>query len=162
MMISTNTATNRILMPLGNRPWASPGQCFLHLVKKNTMVQQGVRFPAEKLQYDTSITARHLRQHGKKPLPPLMAEYWLITDASIAKQFSHYKPIKFVPKSLENGVMMFLVSADSDIVQWCARLEQVYAIKTGTIVKATTKFSEVAQWFGVWRTPEQSVAASAH
>ncbi len=65
------------------------------------LVQQGVRFPAEKLQYDTSITARHLRQHGKKPLPPLMAEYWPITDASIAKQFSHYKPIKFVPESLE-------------------------------------------------------------
>ncbi len=39
------------------------------------LVHQGVRFPSENLQYDTAITARHLRQHGKKPLPPLMAEY---------------------------------------------------------------------------------------
>ena len=41
-----------------------------------------------------------------------------------------------------------------------AKLEQVHAIKAGTVVKATKKFSEVEQWFGVWRTPEQSVAAA--
>ncbi len=57
------------------------------------LVHQGVRFPAEKLQYVTAITARHLRLHGKKPLPPLMAE----SDGNIAKQFPHHKPIRFLP-----------------------------------------------------------------
>ena len=122
------------------------------------LVHQGVRFPAEKLQYDTAITARHLRQHGKKPLPPLMAEYWLIADADIAKQFTHYKPIRLLPKFVENGGDV--LDASSNMEQWCAELEQKCAMKTGTVVKATKKFSEVEQWFGVWRTPEQSIGAA--
>ena len=125
---------------------------------------KGVRFVAENFQHDTTMTARHLRHHGKKPLPPLMAEYWLIGDKSIAGSFSHSKPIKFIPKESENGgsVIDFGNMNEADKKAYLQNLERDNATLTGTVVRATRKFSEVEQWFGVWRTPEQSVQSAAN
>ena len=111
---------------------------------------------------DTAMTARHLRHHGKKPLPPLMAEYWLIADKSIASGFSHSGPIKFIPKETENGgsVTDFGKMSEDDKKAYLQQLELDNATLTGTVVRAPRKFSEVEQWFGVWRTPEQSVQAA--
>ena len=124
---------------------------------------KGVRFVAENFQHDTTMTARHLRHHGKKPLPPLMAKYWLIGDKSIAGSFSHSKPIKFIPKESENGgsVIDFGNMNEADKKAYLQNLERDNATLTGTVVRATRKFSEVEQWFGVWRTPEQSVQSAA-
>ena len=119
------------------------------------LAQQDMIFPAENLQHDTHITARHLRQHGKKPLPPLLAEYWIIADLDIAKNFQHYKPIKYVPKRENGGV----VQGANDIGQLCKELEKDHATSRGTIVRAVKSFSEVEQWYGVWRTPEQALVA---
>ena len=117
---------------------------------------KGVRFVSENFQHDTAMTARHLRHHGKKPLPPLMAEYWLIADKFIAGGFSHSRPIKFIPKETENGgsVTDFGKMSEADKKAYLQQLELDNATLTGTVVRATQKFSEVEQWFGVWRTPD--------
>ena len=123
---------------------------------------KGVRFVSENFQHDTAMTTRHLRHHGKKPLPPLMAEYWLIADKSIAGGFSHSRPIKFIPKESENGgsVTDFGKMSEDDEKAYLQQLELDNATLTGTVVRATQNFSEVEQWFGVCRTPEQSVQAA--
>lgn len=51
---------------------------------------------------------------------------------------------------------------EAHLVHFCAMLTKDNANKTGTLLKATNKLSEVEQWFGVWRTPEQAVEAVEH
>ena len=50
--------------------------------------------------------------------------------------------------------------SEADKTAYLQQLECDYATLTGTVVKATRKISEVDQWFGIWRTPEQSVQAA--
>ena len=67
------------------------------------LVLQGSILPDTNFTTDTSLTARHPRQHRRKPLPPLVAEYWLIADQPIADQFPHVKPLNRLPPTMEKG-----------------------------------------------------------
>ena len=51
--------------------------------------------------------------------------------------------------------------SEADKKAYLQQLELDNATLTGTVVRATRKFSEVEQWYGVWRTPEQSVQSAA-
>ena len=51
----------------------------------------------------TNMTARNLRQFGKRQLPSLLSEYWLVADESNAKHFQDFKHINKVPPISENG-----------------------------------------------------------
>lgn len=58
-----------------------------------------------------------------------------------------------------NEKMGGVVQGANDIGQLCKELEKDHATSTGTIVRAVKSFSEVEQWYGVWRTPEQALVA---
>ena len=59
--------------------------------------ERGVAFPDSHLTSTTQMTARNMRQFGKKQLPPLLSEYWLIADESLAQQFSDFKALQKPP-----------------------------------------------------------------
>ncbi len=67
--------------------------------------QKGVQFPEANMTSQTNMTARNLRQFGKRQLPPLLSEseYWLVADESSAKHFQDIKHINKVPPISENG-----------------------------------------------------------
>ena len=65
------------------------------------LAERGARFPQQNLTDDTKMSARQLRQFGKKQLPPLLSEYWLVTDSYIAEFFTTAKALSGCPPGLE-------------------------------------------------------------
>ena len=124
------------------------------------LVHQGTILPDTNFTTETSLTARHLRQHGRKPLPPLVAEYWLISDQPIADHFQHVKQLNRLPPTMEKGGVVLLDNDKGLLDQQCAILEQQYSTLPGTVFRATSSFEKVEKWYGVLRTPIQMASAT--
>ena len=124
--------------------------------------EKGVCFPALHMTSNTQVTARNLRQFGKKQLPPLLSEYWLITDEVTAAQFSASKPLNKVPPISENGGDEKLESNFDGSQEGLEILEATYASRPGTINLKGHKVKDEVQWCGVFRTPKQAVEAATH
>ena len=63
--------------------------------------KRGATFPSQRLTEDTKLSARQLRQFGKKQLHPLLSEYWLVSGSSIAALFPQAKALSSCPPGLE-------------------------------------------------------------
>ena len=126
------------------------------------LLTKGVKFVDTNLNQQTSMTPRQLRVHGKKQLPPLFAEYWLVCDEAMAQQFEHYKHIsRLAPTCEKGGVMMVQFhQGNNEFVAQCKSLESKYSSCLGTIFAATSVSDKVLQWFGVLRNPLQTVKAT--
>ena len=111
------------------------------------------------LSQDTTLTSRQLRQHGRKQLPPLLAEYWMVCDMHIAQQFPFFKQLKQLPPTCEKGGVI-LVQHDKNFSHACKSLEEQYSGCLGTVFAATCSSNEVQQWCGVLRKPEQTIQAT--
>ena len=72
------------------------------------LVNKGTKFVDANLSQQTSLAPRQLRVHGRKQLPPLLAEYWMICDSVIAKQFPSYKQLKQLPPTCEKWGVIFV------------------------------------------------------
>ena len=123
------------------------------------LVSHGSILPDTSLTANAQLTARHLRHHGRKPLPPLIPEYWLISDQSIAEQFQHVRPLNRLPPIMEKGGVI-LLDNKVDLKQQCAALEQRFSILPGTAFRATCSFDKVDKCFGVLRNPMQMVSST--
>ena len=118
------------------------------------LVSHGSILPDTSLTANTPLTARHLRHHSRKPLPPLVAEYWLISDQPIAEQFQHFKQLSRLPPTMEKGGVVLLEN-NGDLKQQCAALEnsfQYYLVQLSE-QHAALIIDKVDKWFGVLRTP---------
>ena len=127
------------------------------------LLTKGVKFADTSLNQQTSMTPRQLRVHGKKQLPPLLAEYWMVCDKAMAQQFEHYKSISRLPPTCEKGGVLMMVQfhqGSNKFVDQCKSLELKYSSCLGTIFAATTASDEVSKWFGVLRNPAQTVKAT--
>ena len=124
------------------------------------LVSKGTILTDTNLTADASLTARHLRHHGRKPLPPLVAEYWLIADETIAEHFQHVKPLNRIPPTIEKGGVVVLDNNNGLLDQQCEILQQQYSTLPGTIFRATCGFDKVEKWYGVLRNPVQMVGAT--
>ena len=123
------------------------------------LLDKGAKFVDTNLSQDTTLTSRQLRQHGRKQLPPLLAEYWMVCDIHIAQQFPFFKQLKQLPPTCEKrGVI--LVQHDENFSQACKSLEEQYSGCLGTVFAATCASNEVQQWCGVLRKPEQTIQAT--
>ena len=123
------------------------------------LLDKGTKFVDTNLSQDTTLTSRQLRQHGRKQLPPLLAEYWMVCDIHIAQQFPFFKQLKQLPPTCEKrGVI--LVQHDENFSQACKSLEEQYSGCLGTVFAATCASNEVQQWCGVLRKPEQTIQAT--
>ena len=98
---------------------------------------------------DATLTARHLRHHGRKPAPPLVAEYWLIADETTSKNFPHTKPFSKIPPTMEKGGEVIL-NVNGNLQHQCLELEQQFSTMLDTVVRATGGFDKVTKWYGVW------------
>ena len=125
------------------------------------LTASGTVFPDTNLTADAKLTARHLRHHGRKPLPPLVSEYWLIADELISKNFSQIKPLTKLPPTMEKRGEV-IMKADDNLKQQCLELEQQFANMPGTVVRASCGFDGVTQWYGVFRDPIQMVQATRY
>ena len=125
------------------------------------LTSAGTNFPDTNLTANAKLTARHLRHHGRKPLPPLVSEYWMIADETISKQFSHTKPLHSLPPTMEKGGEIVL-EADENLKHRCVELEQQFATMPGTVVRASCRFDRVTKWYGVFRNPIQMVQATKY
>ena len=108
----------------------------------------------------TNMTARNLRQFGKRQLPPLLSEYWLVADESNAKHFQDFKRINKVPPISENGGDWKGVCGD-ETSDWHKKIEESYASKPGTLVLKPKEGKEDLNWCGVFRSPKQAVEAAS-
>ena len=123
------------------------------------LLDKGAKFVDTNLSQDTTLTSRQLRQHGRKQLPPLLAEYWMVCDTHIAQQFPFFKQLKQLPPTCEKwGVI--LVQHDQNFSHACKSLEEQYSGCLGTVFAATCSSNEVQQWCGVLRKPEQTIQAT--
>ena len=123
------------------------------------LLGKGTKFVDTNLSQDTTLTSRQLRQHGRKQLPPLLAEYWMVCDIHLAQQFPFFKQLKQLPPTCEKrGVI--LVQHDKNFSQACKSLEEQYSGCLGTVFAATCASNEVQQWCGVLRKPEQTIQAT--
>ena len=123
------------------------------------LVDKGAKFVDTNLSQYATLTSRQLRQHGRKQLPPLLAEYWMVCDLVIAQQFQSFKQLKQLPPTCEKwGVI--LVQHDQNFNHACKSLEEQYSGCLGTVFAATCSSDEVQQWFGVLRRPEQTIKAT--
>ena len=127
----------------------------------NFLVNKGVSFVDTSLTDQTAITPRQWRVHGKKQLPPLLAEYWLVCDQTMAQQFPYYKPLTRLPPTCEKGGVM-LAQTGNEFSEKCKKLESDYAVLSGTVFAATTTSDKVSNWFGVLRCPLQTIDATAN
>lgn len=113
------------------------------------------------LQYDTSIL---LQDTYAKMVRNLFHRYWqnigLLQTGTLRNTTYTTDPLSSFGKNFENGGDVLV--GEAHLVHFCALLKKDNANKTGTLLKATNKFSEVEQWFGVWRTREQAVEAVEH
>ena len=107
-----------------------------------------------------NLTARNLKQFGKRPLPPLLSEYWLVADESSAKHFPDFKHINKVPPISENGGDWKGVSGN-ETNEWYKKIEEIYASKPGTLVLKPKDSKKDIKWCGVFRSPKQAVDAAA-
>ena len=122
--------------------------------------ERGVEFPDLHLTSTTQMTARNMRQFGKKQLPPLLSEYWLIAGESLAKQFNDFKALqKPPPISGKWGNDLGLNKLDELDIK---HIETNYATKAGSLMVEANMDSEESKWFGVYRTPKQAVEAAAN
>ena len=123
------------------------------------LLDKGTKFVDTNLSQDTTLTSRQLRQHGRKQLPPLLAEYWMVCDIHIAQQFPFFKQLKQLPPTCEKwGVI--LVQHDQNFSHACKSLGEQYSGCLGTVFAATCSSNEVQQWCGVLRKPEQTIQAT--
>ena len=123
------------------------------------LLGKGTKFVDTNLSQDTTLTSRQLRQHGRKQLPPLLAEYWMVCDMHVAQQFPFFKQLKQLPPTCEKrGVI--LVQHDKNFSHACKSLEEQYSGCLGTVFAATCASNEVQQWCGVLRKPEQTIQAT--
>ena len=126
------------------------------------LVQSGAKFPPQLLTNDTKMSARQLRQFGKKQLPPLLSEYWLVADHDIAALFPKAKPLSVCSPDLKTG--------DDSVVQraqlnnsFAATLEDQYASLPGTVLRSCGKNDDPGKkWDGVHRTHLQAFQAALH
>ena len=121
--------------------------------------ERGVEFPDLHLTSTTQMTARNMRQFGKKQLPPLLSEYWLIADEALAKQFNDFKSLQ-KPPPISGKWGNDLGSNKPDELD-LKHIEKNYATKAGTLMVEATPNKEV-KWFGVYRTPKQAVEAASN
>lgn len=121
--------------------------------------QRGAKFSLPQLTEDTTISARQLRQFGKRQLPPLLSEYWLVTDSHLAEFFPQAKPLSTCPPGLKRGVDEEKVG-ELDI-KLAEALEEQYAKLPGTVVRhlATDNPGDI-KWYGVHRNHLQAFQAT--
>ena len=108
----------------------------------------------------SKLSARQLRQFGKKQFPPLLSEYWLVTDSYIAALFPQAKALSSCPPGLEKG-------GDSVVSQielnnsFAMALEKRYASLPGTIFRSCgTEDDTSKRWDGVHRNHLQAFHAT--
>ena len=126
------------------------------------LVQRGAKFPSQLVTNDTKMSARQVRQFGKKQLPPLLSEYCLVADYDIAALFPKAKLLSACPPGLKMG--------DDSVVQhaelnnsFAVALEDQYAILPGTVLRACGKNDDPGKkWYGVHRTHLQAIQAALH
>ena len=117
--------------------------------------QKGVQFPEANMTSQTNMTARNLRQFGKRQLPPLLSEYWLVADESSANHFQDFKYINKVPPISENGGEWKGVCGNE--TEWYKKIEERYASRPGTLVLKSKDGKKDTNWCGVFRNPKQAV-----
>ena len=122
--------------------------------------QKGVRFPEANLTEQTQLTSRNLRQFGKRLLPPLMSEYWLVADETSAKHFQDSKPINKAPPISENGGKCEMING-SESKEWYINIENNYASLPSTLVLKHKETNKEMNWHGVFRNPKQAVEAAS-
>ena len=122
--------------------------------------QKGVQFPEANMTSQTNMTARNLRQFGKRQLPPLLSEYWLVADESSANQFQDFKYINKVPPISENGGEWKGVCGN-ETEEWYKKIEARYASRPGTLVLKSKDGKKDTNWCGVFRSPKQAVEVAS-
>ena len=123
------------------------------------LVNKGTKFVDTNLSQQSTLAPRQLRTHGRKQLPPLLAEYWMVCDSTIAQQFPSYKQLKQLPPTCEKWGVIF-VQKDDKFEYTCKSLEEQYSGCLGTVFAATVSSELVQQWFGVLRKPDQTIKAT--
>ena len=108
----------------------------------------------------TMLTSRNLRQFGKRQLPPLMSEYWLVADELSAKHFQDIKPINRVPPISENGGKCEVINGNESN-EWYSNVENMYASMPSTLVLNPKDDNKEMSWHGVFRNPKQAVEAAS-
>ena len=125
------------------------------------LLERKARFPSQHFTDDTKLSARQLRQFGKRQLPPLLSEYWLVTDSFIAEFFTNAKALSFCPPGLEKGGVESKVSHATLNGEFTKQLEEKFAILPSTILRyVDTDDSDDKKWYGVHRTPMQAFQAT--
>ena len=123
------------------------------------LVNKGTKFVDTNLSQQTTLAPRQVRIHGRKQLPPLLAEYWMVCDSVVAQQFPSYKQLKQLPPTCEKWGVIF-VQQDEKFNHTCKSLEEQYSGCLGTAFAATCSSDLVQQWFGVLRKPDQTIKAT--
>ena len=123
-----------------------------HLACVSSCNKKGVQFPEANMTSQTNMTARNLRQFGKRQLPPLLSEYWLVADESSAQHFQDFKHINRVPPISENGGDWKGVCGN-ETSEWYKKIEESYASKPGTLVLKPKEGKKDINWCGVFRSP---------
>ena len=123
------------------------------------LVNKGTKFVDTNLSQQTTLAPRQVRIHGRKQLPPLLAEYWMVCDSVIAQQFPSYKQLKQLPPTCEKWGVIF-AQQDEKFNHTCKSLEEQYSGCLGTAFAATCSSDLVQQWFGVLRKPDQTIKAT--
>ena len=121
------------------------------------LLLKGTKFVDTNLSQQTMMAPRQLRHHGRKQLPPLLAEYWLVCD--FAQQFQHCKQLTYLPPTCEKGGVI-VIQQDDNFSRACKSLEEQYSCLLGAVFAATCSSDGVQQWFGVLRKPGQTVKAT--
>ena len=125
------------------------------------LLERKARFPSQHFTDDTKLSARQLRQFGKRQLPPLLSEYWLVTDSFIAEFFTNAKALSSCPPGLEKGGVESKVSHATLNGEFTKQLEEKFAILPSTILRhVDTDDSDDKKWYGVHRTPMQAFQAT--
>ena len=126
------------------------------------LAERGARFPQQNLTDDTKMSARQLRQFGKKQLPPLLSEYWLVTDSYIAEFFTTAKALSGCPPGLEKRGDDTTKVLQSELNNSFARaLEEKHATMPGTVLRyVDSDKGKERKWYGVHRTHFQAFQAS--
>ena len=120
------------------------------------LLQLGVQFEASSIGEGVKAP-RHLREFAKRPLPPLLAEYWLVCPPQCVPPGAVCKPLPPHVVFPKRGDVVKTVNSKEEVVALLP-----FAEEPGTVVallggNATGKEPLV----GVYRTPSQTVKATA-
>lgn len=118
------------------------------------LLQKGIKAQAPNLHHD-ALGARDLRQFTAKRVPPLMGEYWVIGGSCLEKFFlDRCKKVQNSFLMGKNGDEVKMPGCEHD----ATALESSHANLPGTVFAWPN--DGLQQMVGVYRTPEQAIAAS--